>query len=466
MGNTRLKNLWQDIVESVQGTERDFTEVKLGRAILLLAIPMVLEMLMESIFAVVDIYFVSKIGSDAVAAVGITESVLTIVYSIGGGLGVATTALVARRIGEKNPAGASSAAVQAIIAGFSVSMLISVPGIFFSQGLLRLMGASTGVVETGYIYTAIIMGSNGLIMLLFIINAIFRSSGDAAISMRVLWLANIINIILDPCLIFGLGPFPELGIKGAAIATALGRGLAVLYQLVLLFKGKRRVKITLQQFKINFEVMKQLFYLSLGGIGQSIIATSSWIGLVRIIAVFGSEVLAGYTIAIRIIIFSLLPAWGLSNAASTLVGQNLGAKKPKRAEQAVWVTGFANMVFLGMIAVLFILFSGPIVRIFIKEAKVILSGSVCLRFLAYGYLFYALGMAIIQGFNGAGDTATPMKINFFCFWLLEIPLAWFLALPMGMKEKGVYVAILIAESMMTIVGVLIFRRGKWKKRKV
>lgn len=466
MGNTRLKNLWQDIVESVQGTERDFTEVKLGRAILLLAIPMVLEMLMESIFAVVDIYFVSKIGSDAVAAVGITESVLTIVYSIGGGLGVATTALVARRIGEKNPAGASSAAVQAIIAGFSVSMLISVPGIFFSQGLLRLMGASTGVVETGDIYTAIILGSNGLIMLLFIINAIFRSSGDAAISMRVLWLANIINIILDPCLIFGLGPFPELGIKGAAIATALGRGLAVLYQLVLLFKGKRRVKITLQQFKINFEVMKQLFYLSLGGIGQSIIATSSWIGLVRIIAVFGSEVLAGYTIAIRIIIFSLLPAWGLSNAASTLVGQNLGAKKPKRAEQAVWVTGFANMIFLGMIAVIFILFSGPIVRIFIKEAHVILSGSVCLRFLAYGYLFYALGMAIIQGFNGAGDTATPMKINFFCFWLLEIPLAWFLALPMGMKEKGVYVAILIAESMMTIVGVLIFRRGKWKKRKV
>jgi putative MATE family efflux protein len=466
MGNTKLKNLWQDIVESVRGTERDFTDVKLGRAIMLLAIPMVLEMLMESIFAVVDIYFVSKIGSNAVAAVGITESVLTIVYSIGGGLGVATTAMVARRIGEKNAGGASSAAVQAIIAGFSVSMLISVPGIFFSKGLLRLMGASTGVVETGYIYTAIILGSNGLVMLLFIINAIFRSSGDAAISMRVLWLANIINIILDPCLIFGLGPFPELGVKGAAIATALGRGLAVLYQFVLLFKGKRRVKIIFQQFKINLEVMKQLFYLSLGGIGQSIIATSSWIGLVRIIAVFGSEVLAGYTIAIRIIIFSLLPSLGLSNAASTLVGQNLGAKKPKRAERAVWVIGFANMVFLGIIAVIFILFSGPLVRIFIKEANVVTSGSVCLRFLAYGYLFYALGMAVIQGFNGAGDTATPMKINFFCFWLLEIPLAWFLALPMGMEEKGVYAAIVIAEAMMTIVSVIIFRRGKWKKRKV
>lgn len=466
MGNTRLRNLWQDIVEAVRGTERDFTDVKLSRAILLLAIPMVLEMLMESIFAVVDIYFVSKIGSDAVAAVGITETVLFIVYSIGGGLGVATTALVARRTGEKNPAGASSSAVQAIIAGFSVSLLIAVPGVLFSKGLLRIMGASTGVVETGYSYTAIILGSNGLVMLLFIINAIFRSSGDAAISMRVLWLANIINIILDPCLIFGLGPFPGLGIKGAAIATALGRGLAVLYQFVLLFKGKRRVKITFQQIKINLEEMKQLFYLSLGGVGQSIISTFSWIGLVRIIAVFGSEVLAGYTIAIRIVIFSLLPSWGLSNAASTLVGQNLGAKKPKRAEKAVWVTGFTNMIFMGIIAVIFIFFSGPIVGIFIKEANVVTNGSVCLRFIAYGYLFYALGMAIIQGFNGAGDTATPMKINFFCFWLFEIPLAWFLALPMGMAEKGVYIAIVIAESMMTIVGVLIFRRGKWKKRKV
>ena len=466
MGNTALKNFWQDIVEAVRGTERDFTDVKLSRAILLLAIPMVLEMLMESLFAVVDIYFVSKIGSDAVAAVGITESLLTIVYSIGGGLGVATTAMVARRIGEKNPAGAATAAVQGIIAGFSVSTLVSLPGIFFSKGLLRLMGAANGVIEAGAIYTAIIMGSNGLIMLLFIINAIFRSSGDAAISMRVLWFANIINIILDPCLIFGLGPFPALGVKGAAIATALGRGLAVLYQFILLFKGKRRVKISLKQFKINFKVMKQLFYLSLGGIGQSIIATSSWIGLVRIIAVFGSEVVAGYTIAMRIIYFSLLPSWGLSNAASTLVGQNLGAEKPVRAEKAVWATGYANMVFLGIIAVVFILLPGPIIRIFTGEANVVANGSVCLRFIAYGNLFYALGMAIIQGFNGAGDTATPMKINFFCYWLLEIPLAWFLALPMGMAEKGVYVAIVIAESMMTIVSALIFRRGQWKKRQV
>jgi putative MATE family efflux protein len=427
---------------------------------------MVLEMFMESIFAVVDIYFVSKISPDAVAAVGITESMLTIVYSIGSGLSVAATALVARRIGEKNAAGASCAAVQAIIASFAVSMLVSVPGIFFSKDLLRLMGASPGVVEIGSMYTVIILGSNSLIMLLFIINAIFRSSGDAAISMRVLWLANIINIILDPCLIFGFGPLPALGVKGAAIATALGRGLAVLYQFFLLFKGKRRVKISLRQFKINLEVMKQLFYLSLGGIGQSIIATSSWIILVRIIAVFGSAVLAGYTIAIRIVGFSLLPAWGLTNAASTLVGQNLGANKPKRAEQAVWVTGFANMAFLGIIAVIFLLFTGPILRIFIQETNVVLSGSVCLRFLAYGYLFYALGMSIIQGFNGAGDTATPMKINIFCYWLLEIPLAWFLALPMGIGEKGVYAAIVVAEAMMTMVSVFIFRRGRWKKRKV
>ncbi|UCH96522.1 MAG: MATE family efflux transporter [Candidatus Aminicenantes bacterium] len=466
MGNTKLKNLWEDIVEAVRGTDRDFTDVKLSRAILLLAIPMVLEMLMESIFAVVDIFFVSKVGSDAVAAVGITESVLTIVYSVGGGLGVATTAMVARRIGEKNAKGASTAAVQAIFAGLGVSLVISVPGVFFAKGLLRLMGASTGVVETGYMYTAIIIGSNGLIMLLFIINSIFRSSGDAAISMRVLWLANIINIILDPCLIFGFGPFPELGIKGAAIATALGRGLAVLYQFTLLFKGRGRVKINIKQFKINFKVMKRLISLSLGGIGQSLIATSSWIGLVRIIAVFGSEVLAGYTIAIRMIVFSLLPSWGLSNAASTLVGQNLGAKKPGRAERAVWVTGFSNMVFLGIIAVIFILFPEPLVRIFIKEAGVVTSGAGCLRFISYGYLFYAFGMVIVQGFNGAGDTATPMKINFFCFWLLEIPLAWVLALPMGLKEKGVYVAIVIAESVLTTVGILIFRRGKWKQREV
>jgi len=466
MGNAKLKNLWNDIVESVRGTERDFTDISLGKAILILAIPMVLEMMMESIFAVVDIYFVSAVGSDAVAAVGITETILYIIYSVGGGLGVGTTALVARRIGEKKPEAASIAAVQAIVSGIGVSLLFAVPSIIYAKELLHLMGASGSVIRTGFWYTAIILGSNGLIMLLFIINAIFRSAGDAAISMRVLFLANIINIILDPCLIFGLGPFPELGIKGAAIATALGRGLAVIYQFYLLFKGKARVKLYIAKIKIDIKVMLQLFNLSLGGIGQSIIATFSWIGLVRIIALFGSEVVAGYTIALRIIMFSLLPSWGLSNAASTLVGQNLGAKKPEQAEKAVWVTGIANTVFLGIIAVFFILFSEPIIRIFIKESSVVASGAIGLRFITYGYLFYGFGMVIIQGFNGAGDTATPMKINFFCFWLLEIPLAWILAMPMGMNEKGVYTAIVIAESILTIVGFIIFRRGKWKTKKV
>jgi putative MATE family efflux protein len=466
MQNIKIKGLWRDVVESIKGTKQDFTNINLGRAILLLAIPMVLEMIMESIFAVVDIFFVSKVGSDAVAAVGITESVMFIIYSVGGGLSVATTAMVARRVGEKNAEGASIAAIQGILAGFTVSLPVALLGIFFASDLLKVMGASPGVVETGYLYTTVMLGSNGLIMLLFIINAIFRSAGDAAISMRVLWLANIINIILDPCLIFGLGPFPELGVKGAAIATAFGRGSAVLYQFYLLFKGKGRVKINLEMFKPNFYVMKRLLYLSLGGIGQSLIATTSWIGLVRIINEFGSQVMAGYTIAIRIVIFSLLPSWGLSNAAATLVGQNLGAKKPERAERSVWMTGFINMAFLSFVGILFILFSESLLRLFISEPNVVSNGVVCLRFISYGFPFYAFGMVMVQAFNGAGDTATPTKINFFCFWLLEIPLAWFLALPMAVKQVGVYIAIIVAEAIMTLAGILIFRRGKWIKRQV
>jgi putative MATE family efflux protein len=464
--DAKVARIWKAVVEAIAGTEQDFTTGKLSKAIFLLAIPMILEMIMESVFAVVDIFFVSKLGAGAVATVGITESLMTIVYSLAAGLSVATTALVSRRIGEKNPEGASVAAVQAIFAGISVSLVISIPGILFAPDILKLMGASIEIVRSYSTYTSIMLGANVIIMLLFIINAVFRSAGDAAISMRVLWLANMINIVLDPCLIFGWGPFPELGVTGAAVATNIGRGLAIVYQFYLLFRGKKRVKIKRRHLNADFGVMKKLIQLSLGGVGQSLIATSSWIGMVRIISVFGDQVMAGYTIAIRIVLFSILPSWGLANAGATLVGQNLGAKKPQRAERTIWQTGFINMAFMGAIALFLILFPGFFIRLFIDDAIVIASGTVCLRILGYGYVSYALGMVMVQAFNGAGDTTTPTIINLFCFWLFEIPLAYGLALPYGLEEKGVYIAILAAESAMTLAAVLIFRRGRWKTREV
>jgi putative MATE family efflux protein len=453
-------------MEAIAGTERDFTTGKLSKAIFLLAIPMILEMIMESVFAVVDIFFVSKLGAGAVATVGITESLMTIVYSLAAGLSVATTALVSRRIGEKNPEGASIAAVQAILAGISLSLVISIPGILFAPDILKLMGASAQMIQSFSTYTSIMLGANVIIMLLFIINAVFRSAGDAAISMRVLWLANIINIVLDPCLIFGWGPFPEMGVTGAAVATNIGRGLAIVYQFYLLFRGKKRVKIKRSHLRVVFGVMKRLIQLSLGGVGQSLIATSSWIGMVRIISVFGDQVMAGYTIAIRIVLFSIFPSWGMANAASTLMGQNLGAKKPERAERAVWHTGIINMAFMGVIAFFLILFPGFFIRLFIDDPIVIASGTVCLRILAYGYVSYALGMVMVHSFNGAGDTTTPTIMNFVCFWLFEIRLAYGLALPFGLEERGVYIAILAAETAMTVAAVLIFRRGRWKTREV
>ncbi len=461
-----MKRMLRAFKEAIGGTTQDFTKGSISKAIFLLAVPMVLEMVMESIFVVVDIYFVSKLGSEAVTAVGITESVMSIVYAIAVGLGVATTAIIARRIGEKKPEKASKAAFQAIITGVIASAFIAIIGIFFSVDLLRIMGADKNVIDIGSSYTSVMFSGNVVIMLLFIINAIFRSSGDAAISMRVLWLANILNIILDPLLIFGIGPFPELGVKGAAIATNIGRGIAVAYQLYILFFGNKRIKLSIKDLVIDFSVIKNILNVSKGSIMQSLIATSSWIGLVRIISEFGSTAIAGYTIAIRILIFALLPAWGMSNAASTLVGQNLGAGNPQRAERSVWIAGFSNIVFMLIMGFFLVFFSETLVTFFIQDYKVIAIGTECLQYISFGILAYALGMIMVQAFNGAGDTTTPMFINIVCFWIIEIPLAYLLAIKFGYKEKGVYISIIVAEMFMTILGIIFFKRGRWKLKQV
>ncbi len=460
------KELWSDIKESIAGSQRDFTEVSLGKAIFLLSIPMVLEMVMESIFAVVDIFFVSRLGANAVATVGITESVMTIVYAIGIGLSTATTALVARRIGEKKAGKAGNAAFQAILVGLSFSIIIAIPGIFYAHEFLILMGADETMAAEGAWYPKIMFGGNAVVMLLFIINAVFRSSGDAAISMRVLWIANIINLILDPLLIFGIGPFPELGIKGAAIATTTGRGLAVIYQFYLLFKGNGRIHLGLKNLTVRPKVMLKILKLSVGGIFQYLIATSSWIVMVRLISQFGAEVLAGYTIGIRIIIFALLPSWGLSNAAATLVGQNLGAKKPDRAERSVWITGYANMIMMGTMGIIILLIPEVLVRLFIQDPAVVASGIITLQWLGAGFIFYAFGMVVVQGFNGSGDTLTPTRINLICFWALEIPLAYLLSTVFHWELTGVCFAIVFSESMLSVIGIYIFRKGKWKLREV
>ena len=461
-----LKTFFRDIAESVSGTEQDFTEGRLSRAILLLSIPAVLEMIMESIFVIVDIYFVSKLGANAVATVGITESMVTIIYAIAIGLGAATTSMVSRRIGEKKPDAASVTAFQAILTGMIVSVLIGLPGALLSKSLLNTMGASKEIVDNMSGYTTIMLGGNIVIMMLFIINAIFRSAGDAAVAMKVLWIGNIINIILDPCLIFGLGPFPHLGVMGAAVATNIGRGTAVLVQFYWLFYGKKRIHLSRKHITFNFKIMTRLLKLSVGSIGQNLIGTTSWIALVRILSSFGSEVVAGYTIAIRIVGFTILPSWGISNAASTLVGQNLGAKKPDRAEKAVWVTGWVNMILLSIIGAILVAFPGTFIRMFISNENVIKSGILGLRIISLGFIAYGLGMVLVNSFNGAGDTSTPLKINIFAFWCVEIPLAWVLAFKVGLQEEGVFVAIVVAESLMTLIAWLVFRRGKWKLKEV
>jgi putative MATE family efflux protein len=462
----RLRALGRDLADALRGTERNYTEGSIGRAILLLSVPMMLEMGMESVFAVVDVYFVSALGASAVATVGLTESVLTLMYAVAMGLAMATTALVARRIGEKHPEAAATAAVQAILVAVAASVPFALVGVFFAKDLLALMGADAWALAHGYRYTRWMLGGNAVIMLLFVINAVFRGAGDAATAMRVLWVANAINIVLDPILIFGWGPVPAMGIEGAAVATNIGRGVGVAMQLWVLLRGAKHIRVRATQVRVQAAVMGRLVKTSLGGIGQFVIATSSWIGLVRIVSEFGSEAVAGYTIAVRIFLFTLLPSWGLANAAATLVGQNLGAGQPDRAERSVWITGWVNMAFLAVISVAYIALNEALVRLFTEEPTVIATGAECLRVMAYGYALFAWGMVMPQAFNGAGDTLTPTKINFFCFWLLEIPLAYALAMTLGLEEPGVYWSVVVGESAAALVGVWLFRRGTWKTTQV
>jgi putative MATE family efflux protein len=449
--------------KALSGAQYDYTRGSIPRGIVLLAIPMILEMGMESLFAVVDVYFVARLGSEAVAAVGLTESVLTILYAIAFGLSMSVTAMVARRIGEGNETAAAVATVQAVGLGVLLALAVAVVGIFGGRGILDLMGASLEVQDIGSSYTRLLLGTNVVIVLLFLNNAVFRGAGDASIAMRSLTLANGINIVLDPCLIFGLGPFPEMGLTGAALATTIGRGTAVLYQFYALTGKAGRVRLTPQVLRFDPKAMWRLVRISMGGIGQFLIATASWVALVRIVSPFGAAAVAGYTVGIRILLFTILPAWGLSNAAATLTGQNLGAGHPERAERSVYLTGVYNMSFMLVVATVMIAFPEFLMRLITDEPEVVRIGSQCLRILSIGYPFYAWGMVMVQAFNGSGDTITPTWLNFIAFWMLEIPLAWILAMQIGWGPTGVFWAIVIAESTLTVLSLIVFRRGRWKR---
>ena len=457
--------IWSAVRESLAGSHRDYTAGPIGAAILVLAIPMVLELALESVFAVVDVFFVSRLGADAVATVGITESMLTLIYAVAGGLSIGAMATVARRIGEKNPEAAARAAVQAVVLGVIVAVPSGIAGAVYGPRLLAFMGATPGVLANST-YTSIMLGMNGVILLIFLINAVFRGAGDAAVAMRVLWLANAINICLDPCLIFGLGPFPRLGVIGASVATTTGRSIGVLLQLYWLSHGHRRVVIRRTHLRIEPHVLLNMMRLSGSAVIQALIGTTSYVGLVRIIAAFGSEPLAGYTIGIRLIIFALLPSWGMSNAAATMVGQNLGAGKPDRAEAAVWRTAFYNMLFLGCVGAVFVVFAPFLISAFTVDPAVAPYGIACLRIVSSGFMLYAYGMVLTQSFNGAGDTWTPTVLNLLCFWIFEIPFAYVLAHVLGVGAPGAFWAIAIAFSMLAVLSAPIFRRGRWKLKRV
>ncbi len=447
-------------------TTQDFTQGSIGQAAFLLAVPMVLEMVMESIFAVTDIFFVSGLGANAVAVVGLTEAVITLLYAIAIGLSMAVTATVARRFGEKQYETANLVAGQTVLLGLAVASIVAFIGINYSATILNLMGATKEITELGADYASIMLGGSITILYLFLFNAIFRGAGDASVAMRSLWLANGINIVLDPMLIYGYGPFPEMGVTGAAVATNIGRGIGVIYQLYHLANTDNRINLALKHLKLSAAIMLRLIKTSLGGIAQFLIATASWVVLVKIISGYGSAAIAGYTIAIRIVMFTILPAWGLSNAVATLVGQNLGAGLADRAEQSVWKVAKYNVIFLVIVAVISIIFARPILMLFSQDAQVIEYGVECLRYISYGYGFFAIGMVVVQAFNGAGDTMTPTKINFFCYWLFQIPLAFVLANQLELGPTGVFLSITLAESLIALVGIWAFKKGGWRHKTV
>lgn len=455
-------SIWQALKDAIRGTEADYTQIGLRKAIFLLAVPMILELVMESTFAVVDIYFVGKLGPSAVATVGLTETYLFLLYSLAMGLATAVTAIIARRIGEKNKEDAGTAAIQSVFLAVLCSIPFAIAGIFFAKELLTLMGADAWSIEHGYRYTQWMLGGNAVIVLLFVINAIFRGAGDAAIAMRVLWIANIINILLDPLLIFGWGPVPAMGIEGAAIATNIGRGTGVMMQLWILFKGGKHIQAKFSQLYWDAKIILNIVKTSLGGVGQMIVAMTSWIFLMRILADVGSEAVAGSTIALRIMMFTLMPAWGLSNAAATLVGQNLGAGNPDRAESSVWKIGAYNMIFLIGVSVLYFFYNHSLMRIFSDDARVIAIGAEWIRILSYSYFVYGWWMVSVQAFNGAGDTKTPTKINLVFFWLIQVPLCYWLAIKLDWQHSGVFWGVFISETSVGLFTLWLFKRGSWK----
>ncbi|MDA0280299.1 MAG: MATE family efflux transporter [Proteobacteria bacterium] len=461
----KIKNGWALFKQAVAGDgEIDYTQGSIGRVTIMLAIPMILEMAMESVFAVVDIFFVAGLGTPAVATVGLTEAMITLLYAIAIGLSMGTTALIARRIGEKNTDAASLVAGQAIWIGALVSVVVGLVGIFYAKNILMLMGADEAVLATGESYTRIMFGSCFTIVFLFLINAIFRGAGDASLAMRALTLANCINIVLDPCLIYGYGPFPELGIEGAAIATNIGRGVGVLYGLYYLCGGGGRIRLRFTNLVLQMPVIVALLRISIGGVSQFLVSTASWVFLMQIVSGFGSAAVAGYTIGVRIVMFSILPVWGLSNAAVTLVGQNLGAGRPDRAEASVWHIVKYNAMYMGFASLMMLLFTHPIVGLFTNEPAVVEYAVQCLTIFAFAFVAWGAGMALIQAFNGAGDTITPTWINVLCFWVVQVPLAYFLALGLGLGPVGVFWAVFASDILTGIVGYLVFRRGTWKER--